>query len=289
VNASARGWSRWNGLALLGLALLAILAFRSSWADIAELAVSRPTSHYLLFVPAVVAYLFWIRRSRLPAVRCRPSLLGPLVIVAAFALHGLGDERDIHAARHLAAVLGLVGAVLSFTGAEAIRQFGPAFVAMLFLVPLPGSVRQAMAVPLQSGATAVTQTLLESLGISAIREGSILVIRGTPIAVGEACDGMRMVLPLVLVVYAFVFSMPLRSGMRIFLVALAPGIALLVNVLRLVPSGVAYGFSDPEVALRIHEIAGWFMLVLAVLIMYGVLRVALWIDLPVHRWRLLQS
>lgn len=287
MSLQARGWSRRSAWLLLGLAIASVFAFRDAWADILDHAVLKPEGGYLLLVPACAAFMFWCRRSRLPFVRARPSMIGPLVVAVAILLEWYSDQTDLRVGIHLAAVLALIGSVLTMTGPEAIRQFGPVFLAVLLAVPIPGSVRQAISRPLQDSAVVLTQGTLDLIGVQVIRDGSLLVIRGTPVAVGEACDGMRMVLALGVVVFTFVFAMPLRSGTRLFLVLVSPFVALLCNVMRLVPSSIAFGFADQSVAVRIHEIFGWLMLVVAVTAMFLTLRLLRWLDFPVLRWRLL--
>lgn len=283
----ARGWSRQSAWLLAALSAGAIGAYHHAWEGIIRHALQRPESRYILWVPISAAFLFWCRRSRLPMVRCRPSMVGPLVVAAALLLASHSDRTDLRVGSQLAAVLALFGSVLTMTGLEAVRQFGPVFIATLLLVPIPGSIRQEISRPMQDAAVVLTQATLDLVGVSAIRDGSLLVIRGTPVAVGEACDGMRMALALGVVVFTFVFSMPLRSGTRLFLVLISPAVAIACNVVRLVPSSIAFGFTDEDTATRIHEVSGWFMLVVAVVAMFLTLRIVRWLDFPVTRWRLL--
>jgi exosortase len=283
----ARGWSRRSAWILAALCAASVVAFHHAWMDLFRHGIDRPESRYILWVPACAAFLFWCRRSRLPAVRCRPSLWGPLTVAAASALASYSEAIDLRVGIHLAAVLALLGSVLTMTGLEAIRQFGPVFLALLLIVPMPGSVRQEISRPMQDAAVVLTQATLDLIGVSALRDGSLLVIRGTPVAVGEACDGMRMALALGLTVFTFVFSMPLRWGARLFLVLISPLVAVVCNVIRLVPSSIAFGFAEESTAVRVHEIFGWMMLAVAVVAMFLTLRLVRWLDLPVTRWRLL--
>ena len=287
MSLQTRGWSRRSAWLLVGLVVASVVAFREVWWDIGKIAITRAEGRYILFVPVSAAFLFWCRRSRLSFVRARPSMVGPLVVGFAILFAWWSDQVDLRVGVHLSAVLALIGSVLTMTGTEALRQFGPVFMAVLLAVPVPGSIRQEISRPLQDAAVVLTQGTLELFGITAIRDGALLVIRGTPVAVGEACDGMRMVLALGLLVFTFVFALPLRSGTRLFLVVISPFVALVCNVFRLVPSSIAFGFADEAAATRIHEFFGWFMLVVAVVAMFLTLRMLRWLDLPVLRWRLL--
>jgi exosortase/archaeosortase family protein len=98
-----------------------------------------------------------------------------------------------------------------------------------------------------------------------------------------------MVFALALVVFAFVFSVPFRPWTRVILIALSPVVALVCNVVRLVPTALVYGFSDPDTAEQVHDVAGWLMLPLSLVLLLGVVRLLRWLDFPVFRWRMLAT
>jgi exosortase len=284
--------SRWTSSdALLVLALVAgsVVAFEAGWSDIYVQAVKRTDNGYILVVPFVAAYLAWLRRSRLRFVRRRPSFVGPIVLVGAALLAWWGDETDTRVAGNLAAVLALAACFLTMAGTVVLREFLPAFVALFFLIPVPGEIRRMLAGPLQDLAVGVTQEILDLASIPAERQGNVIFIAGKPILVGEACDGLRMVLALALTVYAFVFSVPLRFSARLVLLAASPFIALLCNIIRLVPTGLAYAYSSESLAIELHDVAGWLMLPVAIVMLFGLVRFMRWLDLPVFTWRFLQA
>lgn len=275
----------------LGLALAAasVVAFWPAWRDLALQVTRREDNGYIYLVPAIAFSLAWLRRSRLPFVKRRPSLLGAPVALAGAALAWWGGETDTRVAMHLGAVLGLYACAVAVGGFELLRRFLPAFLALLFLVPVPGEVRRWIAGPLQSLAVSVTEEMIDLAGVVVERQGHVLVIGGKPILVGEACDGLRMVLALALTFYVFVFSVPLRREARAMLLVASPFIALACNVLRLVPTGLAYAYVSSESAERFHDLAGWLMLPLAILMLAALIRIMRWMDLPVYTWRFLQA
>jgi exosortase len=289
TNVARHGWTGFQIGMLATLVAAAVWACLPAWKDIFNQATERADAGYILLALPVAGYLLWIRRSRLRFVRCRPSLWGVGLVFAGLASLAYGVEVDMHIAQHVGALLAVSGAVITMTGLEAVRQFGAVFLALLFLVPVPGAIRHQIAQPLQLAAATFTQQVLELIGVGSEQQGASLVIRGVPIAVGEACDGMRMVFALALVVFAFVFSVPFRPVTRITLIVLAPLVALVCNVLRLVPTALVYGFSDPDTAKQVHDVAGWLMLPMALVLLLGVVRLMRWLELPVFRWRMLAT
>lgn len=271
------------------LALLAVWACRDPFADILRVALKDVEQSHILLVPAVAGWLLWLRRSRLRYIRYQPSVWGPLLILAGWLGVWWGFETDTRVLWHTGALTTVLGAVLTLTGSNILRQFLPVFLVFIFAIPVPGFIRQGIARPLQEWAAIVTHGFLEVLGVEAVREGSVLLIHGQQVAVGEACNGMRMVFALTLVVFAFVFSTPFKMGTRLVLLALSPLIALVCNVIRLIPTSIIYGYGDAGTAEAFHDIAGWVMLPIALFMLIGVLKLLRWLELPVTTWRLAET
>lgn len=275
-------------LLLMMLVVLAVLLARSAWGDMLSRAVNDSENGQALFAPLVAGYLFWLRRSRLQFIRYRPNLIGPLTIALGILCSWWGTERDVLVVWHAGAVVMLLGCVLTMTGIEVVRQFLPVIICMFFIIPTPGAIRIALAAPLQDFATGVTMSILDLGNVLAVRDGNVILIGDNlyPVAVGEACNGMRMVFALLLVVFGFVFSMLFRPSTRLFLLLCSPLIALACNVFRLVITSLAYSFFSPQMADSLHWVAGLVMLPLALVMLFGIVRLMKWLDIPTMRWRL---
>jgi len=271
------------------MALIAVAATAAHAAPLMDMiaigARDEEQSHVFL-APIVALWLLWLRRARLRWVRRAESLWGPAIAVAGWIMSWMGFRAGVQAAWHGGALISILGAVLSLTGLRPLRLFAVAVVAAAFMVPIPGALRHQVAWPLQELATNVTHASLELFGVAAVRSGNLLIVNGEPVAVGEACNGMRLVFALVLVVYAFAFSSPLRTSMRVLLVGLSPFVAVLCNLLRLIPTSLLYGYGGAGIAQQFHDIAGWVMLLLAAVALGGVIRFFRWLELPVHTLRL---
>lgn len=281
-----RAWSP-RDYALLILAVgLALWAARQELLSIIQIGMRDSEQSHVLLVPFVAGWLLWLRRERLAFLRHRPSLLGPAVIVLAWVTIWFGHESDTIVLQHVGALLLVFGAVLSATGPLVIRQYMPVLLVFLFFIPVPGVVRQQITIPLQFIAASITHEVLGILGVAAEKTGTVIIVQGQQVAVGEACNGMRMVFALTLVVYALVFSVPLRRNTKLFLLAVSPVLALFCNVIRLIPTAFVYGYGSPSVAEQFHDAAGWIMLPIALGLLILMLRFLRWLDLPVSRWRL---
>lgn len=278
---------RLRDIALLsGMLALGCWLLRQPLVDMLAIGLRDEEQSHIFLAPIVAAMLLWLRRSRLSLLSYSPNLLGPAVVCVGWLISWWGFTSGVQVAWHGGAILTLLGLVFSMTGFAPLFLFTPVFVVLIFMLPVPGMLRHQIALPLQEFATSITHGILELVGVGAIRSGNILIINGEEVAVGEACNGMRMVFALTLVVYAFAFASPLKGTTRVVLIGLSPIVAMLCNVIRLVPTSLIFGYGSVQTAQRFHDLSGWVMLPVAMLILAAVLRTFRWLEFPVNSYRL---
>jgi exosortase len=273
-------------VSLAVLMVVAIWLNRQPLLDIIMLGWMDQEQSHIFLAPAVAIWLLWLRRTRLRYVSFQPNLIGPVIVAGGWLLSWWGFESGTQIAWHGGALITLLGVLLSYTGLAPLWLFAPVFAVFAFMLPVPGALRHAIAHPMQQYATSFTHSMLELLGVIAVKSGNVLTINGQQVAVGEACNGMRMVFALTLIVYAFAFGTPLRPSSRLVVIALSPFIAMLCNVIRLVPTSLIYGYGSVEFAQTFHDVAGWVMLPIALLMLMWVLRTIKWLEFPVTSFRL---
>jgi exosortase len=278
---AAGSWKFSDGVLLTVLVTMAVVAALGPWTDIATTALHNDEeSHILLGLPIAI-WLGWLRRDRLRYLPPKKTWLGPLAVLIGWVIATNGYRLGVDVMWHGGALLMVLGAILTVVGVEFVIQFLPAFGALLFLLPVPGRVRHAIALPLQEMSARITEFFLVLFGVPVERAGNELSIHGHPVAIAEACNGMRMVAALGLVAFAFVFTVPMRWSVRLLILALSPLVALLANVIRLVPTTLLYGYADKHVADLFHELSGWGVLLLALGILWGFLSMLRWIEVPI--------
>jgi exosortase len=257
-----------------------------AWADIYHIASIDEEYSHIFLVPIVAAYLVWVRRVRFRFCTPTGTMIGPVLAAAGWGISAYGFYHNVQAFWHAGAVLAVVGCLLSVVGKNVLFRFFPAFAVLIFLVPVPGMVRQEIALPLQSWTAQIGQSLLEILGIETARSGNLLSVNGIPVAIAEACNGLRMVFALILVSYAFSFGLPLRNSVRFAVLLASPLAAIGCNVIRIVPTVWLYGYHSKQVADAFHDYSGWVMLPIAFAILYGIIRLLKWAMIPVTRYTL---
>jgi len=115
--------------------------------------------------------------------------------------------------------------------------------------------------------------MLETLGFTVARDGNIININGTQVAVAEACNGLRM-LTAFFVVTGFVILLSRRKLWEKALIFLSSvPIALLCNTIRLTLTSIAFVYLDAEAWKKaFHDYGGLAMMPLAL----GITVLELW-------------
>jgi exosortase/archaeosortase family protein len=103
--------------------------------------------------------------------------------------------------------------------------------------------------------------LLEVMGIPAVTEGNVILLRDLDLGVVEACSGLCMLITFFAASAAIALLVKQPLWVRIPLSLSAVPIAVLVNVLRITLAGFLHETVGSRVAnLVFHDLAGWLMM-----------------------------
>ena len=284
-SAAASGWPALAVRLGVALALIAFAAFvtRDALIDLWRAAMEDEEASHLRLVPLAVAWLAWVRRDRVAAAPGGAYWLGAAIAAMAALTYLVGERLVIESMWHAGALLLPVGIVAGAVGGRKLLAAWPAALCVLFAVPVPGTIRAQIALPLQEWSAVLAAHALELLGEPVVRKGSVLTVAGFDVAVAEACNGMRMFFALALVGFLYAFLHPLRPWARLLVLAASPVVALACNVLRLVPTAWMYGHASEAAADGFHDAGGWLMLFVAYGLLAGLVAVLRWAGVPVDR------
>lgn len=269
---------------VLVLTALGVLATFDAWRDMFHIALRDEEASHAFLVPLVVGWLVWVRRRRLYHCRIGGAAYGSALILAGGILYCTGDRFLIQSFWHGGAVLVCLGCAITVLGGDVLKQFFPAALALVFLVPVPGRIRQRIAIPMERATARATQDVCEAVGMPVTRSGNMLSLNGVDVAIAEACNGLRMVIALAMVSYAFAFGTPLRWYVRLAVIVLSPVSAIVCNVIRLIPTVWVYAYRPGDFAERFHDISGWVMLFVSFLVLMGVVRILRWALVPLNQY-----
>lgn len=271
---------------MLGLVGASAVITFDAWADICRIAMRDAEASHIFLVPIVAAWLFWARRRRLRHFRPGASFVGPLIVLLGWVLYSAGDTFLIQSFYHAGAIIMAVGCVVTVVGAGLLKEFFPVLLALVFLIPVPASVRQQIAVPLQTLTAQVTAELFSLFGVPVERLGNTLSVNGNDIQIAEACNGLRMMFALALTMFAFAFGSPLWGYARALVLVATPVTAVVCNVVRLIPTVWLYGYHPTGFASTFHDVSGWVMLAVAFLMLLAMVRLLRWAMVPVTTYTL---
>ncbi len=221
-------------------------------------------SHGFLIAPLAL-YFAWERRRKLAHAPIEPSWSGllPLLLGAlALAVGRLGVELM---SMRTGFVLTLNGMVLLLLGLPVYRILAFPLLFLFLMVPLPQSLVNVIAFPLQLIAADLAVSTVQYFGLPVMREGNIIHLPGDfRLFVAEACSGLRslMALGTLGVVFAYFFRKSWTE--RVILVASTIPIAVLVNAVRVAITVVLSSWWGQQAAQGvIHQTEGFFTFGLA--------------------------
>ena len=267
------------------LVLLIITAW-SYWPTIADLLIAwRSDDNYSAgqLVPLVAVFLVWRERRLLRQHALVPCWWGGIALVLlAEMTRSYGYLSMRPAFERYALVLAMAGLVLLVAGWQVVRRVVWILLFLFLMVPLPGVVHNLVSGPLQRLATTGSVFLLEAFGVSVSQQGNVVMLNGnTPLAVAEACSGLRMLMAFIIVA-AFIAYMVKRPRWQkaVLLVSSIP-VAVVCNIIRIFATALLMVYVSVEMAQKFfHDFAGYVMMPIAVLLLFGELSLIDRIILP---------
>lgn len=264
---------RWIGL-LAGGAIVLVAFLWSYWPTLTELyGIWQRNDEYSagLLVPFLAAYALWARRRDFDAIDPRPEVLaGTLLFLLAQTIRALGVYLMFDSAERLSMLLSVGAVVLLLFGWDILRKFLPAWLFLCLMLPWPNRVQSALALPLQRWATASAVFCLESAGHEVARDGNIIHIGDTSVAVAEACNGLRMITAFVVISGLVVLLVRRPWWEKLLVLVSSFPIALVCNTLRLTVTAVAFTVLKGEgVEKAFHDFGGYAMMPLALAMVVG--------------------
>lgn len=253
---------------VLGLAAVAVygeILFNMTrhWAQVDDY------SHGFVVAP-LAAYFAWERRDALRRAPVEGSWWGLVPMIAATALLAVGRLGVELTTMRWSFVLVLMGLVLLVLGRRLFRILAFPLGFLFLMVPLPVSLVNVVAFPLQLIAARAAVAMLHGLDVPVLLEGNIIHLARTELFVAEACSGLRSLMALVTlgVVFAYFFR---KSWIdRAILVASTIPIAIAVNALRIALTGLlAHHFGTRMATGAIHEFQGAITFGVAFLLLLG--------------------
>ena len=229
-------------------------------------------SHGIL-IPFVSAYLIWQMKDELKKIPRQESVWGIRLILIGIALHLLSALFRIYFSSGFSMLIVLAGMVLHFFGREVFKKIAFPIAFLFFMIPLPMVVIANISFKLKLFAAKVATFILNSMGITAIQQGSIIHMRSAHVIVDDVCSGVRSLVSLAALGSIAAYWMKSSMGKRLILFISTVPIAIITNVCRvIILSCVSEIWGAEHATGFLHDATGFMVFALACVLLYFVKR-----------------
>ena len=220
----------------------------------------------------VILIDLWRRRNifmRSPR-ECRP-VLGTLLVAIGLVMYAVGRSQEIYMLEVGSQIPLFIGTLLITLGINAVRELVFPLSFLIFLIPLPGVLIDAVTGPLKRHISEIVEHLLYTLGYPIYRSGVVLYIGPYQLLVADACSGLGSMYSLTAVGIIYLYLVNGANWLRNALtLVVIPFIAFFANAIRvMVLVLITYYFGDAAGQGFLHGFAGIVLFVVALLTLIG--------------------
>jgi exosortase len=231
------------------------------WAD--------PNFSHGFLVPLFSAFVIWQERQHLRRIEVKPSWWGVPIVGFALTVLVVGQlGAELFLARVSMVILG-AGLIALFLGFTYLRAVAFPLSFLLLMIPIPAIVFNEITFPLQLLASRVVAAILPLFSVPILREGNIIILPDMALEVAEACSGIRSLMSFVSLVIIYGYLAEKKRRLRYLLVFVAIPISVAANSLRIIGTGLAVQYWDPERARGFfHLFSGWLIFLVSLVMLY---------------------
>lgn len=275
---SSAGNVRWP----VGAAVLFAIAFVALyWRSATELYTNwtLTDSYYThgFLVPIISAYFVWKDRGYLRGMPIRPSASGIFWIAGAATMLLLGDFLGFRVFGQLSMVPMLAGMIAVLLGNHWIRRLWFPLLFLIFMIPIPPSLTQNIALRLKLLAAQSAVGMANLMTLPMVQEGSWIHFGDDRLLVGDVCGGLRSLIALLALGAVFAYISKVRTWAKLVIMLLAGPIAVIANIVRIFfLCVVAYHWGSEVAGGKVHDYSGILIFAVAIALFTA-------IDAPLRR------
>ena len=251
------------GVAVIAAVALSWQNFQKLWDDWMTL----PAYSHGVLVPFVFGLLVFLERDRLRNLDDSPSLWGVVLIGTGVLCLETGTLSGLYFIQQVSVLFLVAGIVAGYWGLRTLNATRFPILYLLFMIPLPYLIFNAIALPLQMIAAKGSAHLLEMLQIPVYREGNIINLPHISLGVVKACSGIQSLVSLLAIAVLLTKIGNVKGWPGILFILSAVPIAVFANMIRIAGAGVL-GSMNPDLAEGFfHLFSGWVVFLFAFLSM----------------------
>jgi exosortase B len=226
--------------------------------------------------PIVLIVSVWLLWRKWPEIidiegaRPRPGIAWPIIIVAAL-FYAFGRSQGILLFEVGSLIWMLVGLLLLLRGTRALKAVWFPLLFMLFMIPLPSTLVDALTQPMKLAVSTVVEAVLFNVGYPIARSGVILEIGQYQLLVADACAGLQTLFTLESMGLLYLNLVRHSSALRnVMLAILIIPISFVANVIRvIILTLITYYWGDEAGQGFLHGFAGMVLFISALLLIIG--------------------
>lgn len=256
---------------LIALAGYAVMYLPVYWWAAGSIWQSDEHAHGAI-VLAVVVWLFWTLRREIAEAPTRPApWLGSVSFGFGLLLYIVGRVFSISIFEMASQIFVIAGGLLLLKGHAALRvAWFPVFY-LIFMIPLPGVLVDAITGPLKQWISTIVVSILYAVGYPIAQAGVILSIGQYQLLVADACSGLHSMFSLAALGTLFMYIMKRQSRLHnaIMLASILP-IAFVANMCRVIVLVlVTYHLGDEAGQGFLHGAAGFVLMLVALVAFFA--------------------
>jgi exosortase B len=254
--------------ALLGLLVL----YLPTYGNLARTIWASETQGHGPIVLAVALWFFWKQATTVHRMPAAPAAAGWPILLFGLALYTIGRSQDILIFEVGSQIVVIASLLLILRGWAALRVVWFPLFFLLFMIPLPGPLVDALTLPMKMAVSYVAEHILYWAGYPISRSGVILQIGQYKLLVADACAGLHTLFTLEAMGLLYLNIVRHDSLFRnITLAILIVPISFTANVIRVMTlTLITYHFGDAAGQGFLHGFAGMVLFVSALLLIIGV-------------------
>ena len=225
--------------------------------------------------PFLIAAAAWFALGQREALRSTifkpaPWLGWPVLLIGA-AIFYVGRSQEILVFETGSIIPILAGLVLIAGGWPALRRLLFPIGLLIFAVPPPGWLMDAVTLPLKAMISDVVTRMLYWFGYPIAQNGVVIMIGPYQLLVKDACAGMNSIFALSAIGVIYIYIMEYQSRWRnlVILLSILP-ITIAANFVRVILLVlIAYHFGSAAVEGFVHDVTGVLLFAVAFAILVG--------------------
>jgi len=228
------------------------------------------------FMSAYIVYRWWPRIKDIPV---NPGYVAiPLLLGVMYAMYP-ANYSVIEGLLSVGLLAALMLSAWVIAGFRWMLVLTAPILYLGFALPLWTAVINNTTNPLQIISTKVAYYLLKMMGFYVYQaDPTVVYMNSFQLNVDVPCSGLKLLLALTAFTVFFVLIARLKLAANLFMLAMIPVLAILINGLRIALIGVVGETQGRDAGLAFHDYSGYLTLIICFVVLFKIARILGWKD-----------